>query len=307
MSDPRPSARGPLERLGRLLFEHGSPEGMAAFRIAFAAALLVSQLALVPDVALFHSDEGFLPNAALRAFQPDAHWSVLHLVGSPVAVRAIHAAYLAALGMLLVGYRTRLASVAVFVLAASFLRRNELVANTGDQLAAIASLWLVFADSGARCSLDERGRARRGEAPRAWTRGWVLAHLRLQLCFVYGCSFLQKLTDPDWVSGEKMFYTAALVEDWTLPMTWLMDHPVLYKGVTWGVLAFEALFPLCVWQRRLRPWLLGAGALFHAAIAAFFGLTFFALAMLALLTLFLPPGALRWPAPATGTSPLGRA
>ena len=275
--------------LGRLLFESGSAQTMAGFRIAFAAALLVSQLALLPDLGFFFADSGMLPNAALSAHQPDLYWSVLHLVDSVLAVHLVHAAYLVALVLLLVGYRTHIAAVAVFVLAVSFRHRNLFIANSGDQLAALVAFWMMFADSGAAWSVD----ARSGHGP--WTRSWVLVHLRLQLCFVYGCSVLQKLTDPDWVNGEKMFYTAALVEDWTIPLTSLMDHPVLFKGITWGSMVFELLFPLLVWNRRTRPWMLASAVLFHLGIAVLLGLPFFGLVMMALLTAFLSWGDRRSP------------
>ena len=78
------------------LFESGSPQAMALFRIVLCAAMLVSQLSIAPDVTFFYSDAGVVTNAMLSQHQPDPRWSLLHFFGDPTAVRVVHVLYIAA-------------------------------------------------------------------------------------------------------------------------------------------------------------------------------------------------------------------
>ena len=290
----------PLRASARFLFESGSPRTMALFRITLGLAVLFGRLAMWPDVVFFFSDEGLVHNDHLSETQTHHFWSVFHLLGSPAAVWTAYAAGLLAALALTLGLFTRTCSVLLFVLVVSLRWRSPLMLNSGDQLMAIMSFWLMFADSGRRWSIDAWWRARRGRVQRAWNGTWVLRSLQLQLCFLYAASALYKLEDPDWVDGETMFYVAGLVYDWVVPSVWMMDYPAVYKAVTWGSIAFELGFPLLAWNRWTRRWMVALGILFHIGIALTFGLYFFSAATIVLLMTFIPIGApdCRAPAPA---------
>jgi hypothetical protein len=124
-------------------------------------------------------------------------------------------------------------------------------------------------------------------------RGWMMLLLQAQLALIYFSSFLFKLYDPVWVGGT------ALAHAWQFPFfgrPWtetLTGLPWLVAAGTWGTLLFEVSFPLLIWFRRLGPWLLVCGALFHLCIEVTLRLGIFSYAMMAVYVPFLSAGGLR--------------
>ena len=269
--------------LGRFLFETGSSRTVARVRIALCLSMLIAQLAIVPDVLLFYSGDGLVSNDVLRNHQADSFWSLLHFIDSPWGVRLLHIALLTSLVTVLIGAWTTPAAVILFVLNVSFRHRNPLITNAGDQLITIFLFWLMFADSGRVLSVDA-WRKKLQSIP--WSRTWVLRMMQMQVCFVYGCSFLQKLTDADWMDGTTMFYVASNVKLWNLPMLTIMDHPIIYKGITYGTLLFEAAYPLFIWWKKTRYLMITLAILLHTGIGLLLGIPFFSLYMIALQLLF---------------------
>jgi hypothetical protein len=47
--------------------------------------------------------------------------------------------------------------------------------------------------------------------------------------------------------------------------TYVDSRPVLW-ALAYGTLLFELAFPLAIWWRRYRPWLIAAGVAFHVGI-----------------------------------------
>lgn len=279
------------EQIERFLFDSGSPVPVAVCRITLASGVLLAQASQTPDVSLFYTDAGVVPNAVLSRLQRDDLWSLLHLGGSGSFAMALHGLLLlSALGLAL-GFRTTLSCAVLFVTFVSFRHRNPLVTNAGDQVVCLALFWLLFADSGRVLSLDRR--LGRKSPPRPWRGCLALRQLQLQLCLIYALAFLHKLGDPAWRAGTKM---ATLVQDtaiWFVPLDWAAQSPRLCAAATWGTLAFEALFPLLVWWPACRRPLILAGLVFHGLIGLFLGIPAFSLAMAALLLLFWPSRFLR--------------
>ena len=277
-----------MNAVARFLFDGGSPRVAALFRIVFCAAILFARWANLADVELFYADTGLVPNEMLSEVQKQSRfWSVLHVVGSPAGVEAMYWLYAGLAAMVLFGCFTRPASVLLFVVAVSFRWRNPMITNSGDQVLICALFWLMFLDSGHSWSFDSWWRRHRGLAARAWNGCLAQRGLQFQLCLIYFGSTFYKLGDADWQRGDVMFYVAGLVYDW--PVSWiaLMDHPILYKGLTWGTLLWEFTFPVLAWFRRFRYVMVIVGLVFHGIIGTSMGLPFFSLHMTALLLLFL--------------------
>src|ERR1700709_62461 len=65
--------------------------------------------------------------------------------------------------------------------------------------------------------------------------------------------------------------------------------PLLVEWFTFGTLLVELSVGLFVWNRRARPWVLGAGFLMHLGIEIFIMVGFFSIAVWCLYLVFLPP------------------
>src|SRR3546814_20818866 len=76
-----------------------------------------------------------------------------------------------------------------------------------------------------------------------------------------------------------------------VPPEWFFDQAEILKALTWFTLLFEAGFVIAVWNRRLRPWVLGIGVAFHLGIDLFLDIGFFSMAMWTAYLAFLFPAA----------------
>jgi hypothetical protein len=192
-----------------------------------------------------------------------------------------------------VGWHTRMASMAVCILVLSFQHRDPSVFNSGDVLIRIEALCLALAPSGAALSLDQRRRT--GRLWSAQVRApWPIRLLQLQLSIVYLASVRWKMAGTAWPEGTAVSYALRLKDMLILPVPqWFIHSAFLMNAATWGAVAVELAIGTLVWNRRLRPWVLGAGVLMHTSIMLTMGVGFFTPAILVLYCAFLSPKTVR--------------
>jgi hypothetical protein len=104
----------------------------------------------------------------------------------------------------------------------------------------------------------------------------ALGYLAAQLVVCYVMAGWVKLANPDWRTGRALrdvflFSIYPVAES----LRRLSDHPRRMAAASWGVIGFELLFPLGLFDARALAVLLGAAAAFHLANAALFGLNRF--------------------------------
>jgi hypothetical protein len=270
----------------RFWFQPEATSTLALLRIVFGVLVFWWTLSLAPDLDAFFGKGGVLPS------QPSTGgvWGVLGIWKSDVAVQVLFAVLLIASVALIVGYHTRVASLLVFVGVLSFVRRNPFVLNTGDGLLKVMAFYLMLAPAGVALSAD-RWRAAR---ERFWEfplrAPWALRLMQIQLSFVYFGAVWAKLRGVTWNDGTAVSYAMRLTDlsRWQLPD--FLTHSALVSSLmTYGTLAIEASVPILVWNKRLRPWALLAGAFLHLGIEFSIRVGFFSLAMLTLYLSFLDP------------------
>ncbi|MCA9706573.1 MAG: hypothetical protein KDK70_12040, partial [Myxococcales bacterium] len=298
------------EALRRVVLGTVDPRPLALFRIALGLCLLSYVVEIAPLSTYLFSDEGLLPSEAVpqvygrggldgygdgvrapAGFEgPGAvlrhlthgRWSLLYFWDSPAFVRAYLGGLVLACVGLVIGWRTRACTVAVWLLLCGLLRRGD--AHWGGEQVFTGLLFpLMFARSGAAFGVDAWLRRRRlaGEGrldpcdgptagrgappspehpqgraaivPRipAWPQ--VLLMAQLGLCY---CANGWTKTGSTWVSGDTLRlavhldrYTrldwhalAVALPSWTLQLA------------SWSVLWWERLFPLLLvglWLRAV--------------------------------------------------------
>ncbi len=116
----------------------------------------------------------------------------------------------------------------------------------------------------------------------------------------------QALAGQDWLNGEAVYW---VLNDVTLNRVPYFAFPVplfVCRLVSWATLVFEIGFPVLVLFRRLRPWLLLAGLLFHVGILLHTDVGWFGPAMLAWYPLLLSRAQAIWLTRATLGCVIGR-
>ena len=225
---------------------------LAAFRIAMACIVMIDLVGKGRNLTALYTDEGVLPRRVLLAeLRP---WSIsLNLISGTFLVEALlfGMAFVAAL-CLLVGYRSRLASIVVWAMVLSIQWRNPFVLHGADELLRVLLFWGMFLPLGAQWSVDRS----RSLVPARISNRFVsigVAGLFLQIAFMYWFAVFLK-TGREWrVDGTALSYALSIDTLVSPTGTFLLRFPELLKVLSFGTMAIEAFAPFLL----LSPFLKG--------------------------------------------------
>ncbi len=272
----------------RFWFEPVETSIFALFRIAFAVVMLGWTLSLSPGLYAFFSNDGVLPEQP--NYPDDARWGLLEVFESDIAVTLVYFLLFIACIAVLVGFRTRLAALVLFVCLASFQRRNPFVLNSGDQLLQVLAFFLVLMPAGVSLSVDRW--LKRGEE--FWefpTRPiWPLRLVQLQVSILYISAAWAKVRGSTWNDGTAVSYAFRIDDIARFPVPdFITDSVLIANLLTYGTLAVELALGILVWNRVLRPWVLLAGVGLHLGIDYAVRVGFFSYGVFVAYMAFLPP------------------
>lgn len=261
---------------------------LALVRIAGGLLALGWGLSLLPDLFAFFSDDGLLP--AQPENQGDGVWGLLGMFESDAAVVGLAALLIVASIALTVGLFTRFAAFAVLVCLIAFARRNSFVLNSGDGLLRVLILFLAFSPAGESLSLDRLRKARE----RFWEfpdrAPWGLRLLQVQLSVLYVSTVWQKVRGANWNDGTAVSFANRIDDLERFPLPSLLKDDLLMSNLlTFGTLAVELSLGILIWNRMLRPWVIGFGVALHLGIDYSLRVGFFSYAILACYLAFIPP------------------
>jgi hypothetical protein len=273
----------------RFWFKPESTSTLALVRIAFGTIVLAWTVTLTHDAYSFFTGSGILPSPDYEG-RASAVWGLLDLADSRLAVAVLLTVLALASVCLMVGLYTRLAAVLVFVGLISLERRNPFVFNSGDGLLKVIAFYMMLVPAGASLSVDRWRRARDAfwEFPRR--APWGLRLMQVQLSILYLATLWTKLSGTTWNEGTAVSYAVRLddLARFELPDS-IATSELLVNLMTYGILAVEASIGILVWNRTLRPWVLGLGVIMHVGIDLVLRVGFFSYAIFVLYLAFLPP------------------
>lgn len=272
----------------RFWFEPQSTSTLALVRIAVGLICLGWTLSLLPDLFAFFSSGGVVPEPPED--QGEGVWGLLNIFPSDFALVTVYIALLVGSIALTLGLFTRVAAIVVLLGLLAFARRNVWVLNSGDGLVRVLVLFLVFAPAGASLSLDRlwRHRDRFWEFPER--APWALRLIQIQLSVLYVSTVWQKVRGTAWNDGTAVSFANRLedLERFPLP-SFLTDGVLISNILTFGTLAVELSLGILIWNRVLRPYVIGAGVALHAGIDYSIRVGFFSYAIFAAYLAFVPP------------------
>lgn len=112
----------------------------------------------------------------------------------------------------------------------------------------------------------------------------ALIGIKVQVCLVYFLAAWFKLTDDSWLHGEAVYQTFQIPEYSNAFLS------ILPMGVcvllTYATIIYQLLFPLLIWIRPAKIYLLSFGVLQHLLIAFGMGLSSFGIIMIICYILF---------------------
>jgi hypothetical protein len=268
-------------------FRPASTSTIAVVRIVFGFVATLWTLSQAPTLLTFYGPDGVVP--AVPGLGSGA-WSLLSVSTSAPVVIGLWAVTLVGAVGVMIGFRTRLATVLLFVGVMSFERRDPHILNAGDQLLRMMAFYLIFSPAGDALSLDRWRRAPDAFWEFPLRAPWVLRLMQIQLSVIYFATVWAKVGGERWRDGTAVSYVLRIEDYLRFPTPrFLADSVVLVELLTYGTLLLELALAVLVWNRTLRPWVLALGVSLHLSIAYSIMVGFFTLLMLTMYLTFLPP------------------
>jgi hypothetical protein len=271
-----PDFAWPLAAWRELVAAPASAKPLAAFRIGTAAVLLLQALLIAPHLFLFFGARGIVQRELMDAISTSVLPRVAWISTSDTAVLLCFGAYVLALHLLLVGWHTRIAAVAAWLLHLTLKTTGTASAYGVFEFTTIALFYCTVFPAGAVWSIDARGTR---PAPSAFAR-LSLRVLQIHLCIVYLSSGIEKLTGRQWRNGEAI-WRAVMRPTWEpFDVSWLAFHPWIPLIGCWATLAVEIGFAFLIWPKVTRRWMMLATIGMHVGIAVMLGLWSFSALMI---------------------------
>jgi|SRR5215210_7696700 len=222
--------------LWRLATQSVTSRPLGVFRAAIGLAAVLKGAQLAPDLAVAN----WLESASLE----------FHITLWPVLATFWFTAALA----LLVGYRSRLAALAIAVLTALITLLTGHFYNNLYFLGTLALL-LSLTECGSYFSLDSLRRGVRNEVPRL-----PVLLIQLQVSVVYLYSAVGKI-NLEFIPGNVIFYQAERA--WAAPE---LGYAPLLTAMAVIVIVLELFIAVGLWIDRLRPAAFGIGLGLHTGM-----------------------------------------
>jgi len=258
----------------------------ALFRVSYGALSIWTAIGVLLNLERYYTDAGMLPWTAVQ-HAPEQLYSLFSLAPHSTAlVWAVGLAFLLASVSLTVGFWSRSSALLIFVANVALQHRNPYALNSGDRLFLVLALLGALLPLGMRFSVDAWRAKTHGEKPaRSAGSIWGQRLIALQIAYVYWYSFAAKLKFEAWQQGTALrdVLASPVFSEWPTQV----DSSALIAVLTWSTLAFELMFPILIWETRLRPYVLAAGALLHLGIEITLTIPIFSAIMLVSYSCFL--------------------
>jgi hypothetical protein len=212
---------------------------LALFRIGIALLLLWDLFDRSQDLIAHYSDWGVLSRSSAIELMDPWHLS-LHMISGTWQIQ-LFLFLLAGLFAvaLLIGYKTRVATICSWILLISLHSRNPLVLQGGDIVLRLLLFWAIFLPLGSYFAFDKEKEG----PPSNVVLSLASVGILLQICFIYWFSALLK-NDPVWREEGTAVWYAFQIEQFMKPLgLHLLNYPGLLKIFTFSTLILEGFVP----------------------------------------------------------------
>lgn len=234
--------------------------------------------------------------------QVSYHFSYLNGIDAVSLLWIVHVLGMLIILALILGLATRVTAVLSAVVVLSYMHRAPMITGPFEPILTMMLIYLCLAPAGRCLSLDALWRKKK-DAPDLTKNPDELsmssmATIALRLMQVHLSAFyilmgLSKLAGETWWSGNAVWWLIARTESRLVDLTALHDATYLLNAWTHSIVAFELLFPVLIWNRQARPWLLWAAVAMWGSLALITGLVSFCAMMLVANLVFVPPETMR--------------
>jgi hypothetical protein len=289
----------------RFWFTASDAFSLSVLRILTGSLAVLYHFSFTADLVNWFGSAGILPIETAKRISESPQYNTFYLsyfyfFDAPAALWVVHFIGLAILLMFVVGAFTRVTSVLSLVVVLSYMHRAPMLTGHMEPLVAMLLFYLCFAPAGRYLSIDRWLRKRKladqptelqGEDLYDKPSVWATISLRAMQIHVVGFYFMMALTKfrgVGWWNGEAIWGLLAYSESRLIDLTFLHGSEYLLDFWTHMIVLFELLLPVLVWNRALRPLMLGIAVFMWTLLALVTGLVGFALVMIVASLAFVP-------------------
>jgi hypothetical protein len=307
------SATSLAERFGtawnRFWFTPSDPYALGLLRLLTGLVALYVHATYTLDILRFFAADGLLPVETVAQWQRSGGQnfvvSYLYYITDPRALWAVHIAGLVVLALFTVGFLSRITSVLALAVTLSYIHRAPMLTSDVEPVLAMVQAYLCLGPTGASWSVDRLLEIRRAGATNTRVVEPSVAAtvatrlIQVHLAGIYVLMAVAKLgpvvvvseefdfVDQPWWSGIAVWQLMSRTESRLVDLTgWFNGEgvgPRLYMLNVWthATVLFELAFGLLIWNRSVRPVLLGISAVMWTSLALITGNVAFCAMMLA--------------------------
>lgn len=225
---------------------------LALFRVLMGLLIIGDLLARGSTFSMFYTEDGLVPQALTQEWTVDYAFSFFHLTTSTAVIAALFLMHGLVAVQLIVGYKTRIATVLSFLFVISLDNHNALITSHADSLFRLLFFWAMFLPLGERWSVDALHRGRPG---RPVIANLASAAILLQMLYMYVVNGSLKTLSDTWTDGSATPMVFGLDDMTYFLAVYLREYPTLlsYGGSLWFgmLLASPFLLVLPGWPRAI--------------------------------------------------------
>lgn len=281
-----------MARLSRFLHPIGGIDlrTLALLRVMLAVSCIVHIITLWPDIYAFLDDRGVFPRKDAIIWLSPYSWSLYHMAGNAGWAYFLIGLTLLSSLALLVGYRTRIASVVTWILVVSLCNRITIFTSGAHMQLPLLLFWAMFLPLGARFSVDA-ALHKNPSYGNAYV-SWATAAILLQEMYLYFFGAMLK-TDPTWYQTYDAIYYVMHTADIVSPLAsyvspWIeLTHDLtayVYHLELFAVVLLFSPFKTGWCRLVILPFLITL----HIGFALFLAIGFFPLVSISGLSIFVP-------------------
>lgn len=299
----------------RWWFVRADAINLSFLRIAVGLVALYLHLTYTWELAYFLQTGGLLPFELTEQLGTDgplnpARFSYLSYLFAPTELYLAHAVGGVILLLFTAGCYTRVTSWLALWVTLSYVHRAPFATSEIEPILSMLQFYLCLGPSGDFLSVDHwrrnsqtskhlanvpDGTISANIATRLIQVHTALACLMMGLGKLHGPGSLQEVMDwrDIWGTGEATWIMIARPYSPMVNLRWLEGTPYLLQAWSHAILLFELLFGLLVWNRWLRPLMLGLAAVHWTLLSLVSGVPVLSVLMIVANIAFVPPGKLR--------------
>ncbi|WP_162053575.1 HTTM domain-containing protein [Pontibacter pamirensis] len=274
---------------------------LAIMRIWLAGIILIDLAIRATDLEAHYSNMGVLPLHVLHQHLWLPQLFSFHIMSGLWQFQAVLFAIAAVFAFcLLIGYKTRFATIASWLLLLSLQNRNLVIGQGGDDLLRMLLFWGIFLPWGRLYSYDATRKGQHLSRPSSDTTYFSAATAAyiLQVGLVYFSTALLK-NSPEWHTDGTALYYALSLDQILMPVGRLIyPYPELLRVLTLSAYYTELLLPFLllipVYTNFFRMVVVGVLVSFHVGISLTLFVGLFYLINIASVAGLLPPPAMDW-------------